>query len=177
MRHFRPFPQALALVWDWRRRYPGHTPRYGAWIIGKLSYGWRYVRKTYTKRIDASLDCRWRTVRAAVLPCRPDPPKGGAFGGGTCESTAPSPRSTVIFARQHGHSRSNVTLLRFAMAPFYAEFLLTEVPPPPQLPVKLRHSRISGLETDCAAGRVCASPSCRAARACTGRCCRAPALS
>src|SRR5271155_2620052 len=51
--------------------------------------------------------------------------EGGGFGGGTCESTTPSWRSSVSFAWQHGQATSNIPAEFFDMRPFYAKLDLT----------------------------------------------------
>src|ERR1700735_1207185 len=46
----------------------------------------------------------------------------GGLGGGTCESTAPSSRSTLSLARQQGQSTSKVPAFCLDITAFYAHF-------------------------------------------------------
>ena len=63
---------------------------------------------------------RPRRARGAARAVSSRSTDEGGLGGGTCESTTPSSRSTVSFAVQQGQLTSNVSIGFFAMPPFYA---------------------------------------------------------
>src|SRR6185437_3704792 len=79
----------------------------------------------------------------------------GGLTGATCASTAPSSRSTVIFAPQQGQSISNTSCRRFPMSIFYASSRKTKArspcgePDPSHKRKEARHgSRASGVEAN-----------------------------
>src|SRR5258708_1914101 len=71
----------------------------------------------------ANLSSRWRFCSARIFWASERSTFGPAFGGSSCESTAPQTGSTGSFSLQHGHLTWRFSLFCFAMPVFYA-FLL-----------------------------------------------------